>query len=84
MAQAPSTVCAQVAALATEQIEGRLDWGDFLLSLPDGIGDDDRIHELIELLQMEPPIGMVSAPAYADYKQLILGKIAALTSESAI
>lgn len=84
MAQASPSVRAQVASLATDQIEGRLDWGDFLQALPDGIGDDERIHELIELLQDVPPTGLVSDQAYADYKQVILEKITALSSERAI
>lgn len=64
--------------MATDQIEGRLDWGDFLQSLPDDIGDDELIHELIELLQGEPPAGFVSDEACADYKARVVEKIAQL------
>jgi hypothetical protein len=42
MAQALPTVRTQMASLATEVADGRLDWGDFLELLPEGIGDDDK------------------------------------------
>ena len=78
MAQAPTTVRAQVASLAIEVADGRLDWGDFLESLPEGIGEDDKIHELLELLQKQPPPGLVSEETYAEYLKLLREKISAL------
>ena len=39
---------AQVAVLAMKQLEGRLDWDDFLQELREDIRDDELVHELIE------------------------------------
>lgn len=78
MAQASLSVRAQVADLAMQALEGRLDWGDFLHDLPEGIENDALIHELIELLQLQPTHGFVSDEASADYKERVIEKIAQL------
>lgn len=78
MEQASAAVRAQFRALAIDLLEGRLDWGDFLESLPEGIGDDEALHELIGLLEQQPPLGLVSEEAYAAYGMLLREKIAAL------
>jgi hypothetical protein len=45
MAQAPPSVRAQAAVLAMKHLKGRLDWDDFLQELPEGIRDDELVHE---------------------------------------
>jgi len=45
MAQASPSVRAQVAVLAMKQLEGRLDWDDFLQELPEDLRDDELVHE---------------------------------------
>ena len=82
MAQAPQTVRTQVAALASAELEGRLDWGDFLQSLPEDIGEDEVIHELIEVLQSAPPSDLVSADAYGSYKARVRELITQLEGRS--
>lgn len=82
MAQAPQTVRAQVAALASAELEERLDWGDFLQSLPEGIGEDEVIHELIGALQSAPPPELVSTETYESYKARVRELIAQLEGRS--
>jgi Uma2 family endonuclease len=84
MAQASPSVRAQVVSLAMDLTGDRLDWDDFLQLLPEGIGDDAAIHELIELLAMVPSSGMIDDQVTADHKTLILEKIAALGEGRAI
>jgi hypothetical protein len=81
MAQASPSVSAQVAVLAMKQLEGRLDWDDFLQVLPEDIRDDELVHELIELLQLQPPPGFISDEASAKSKERVLEKIGQLTLE---
>jgi hypothetical protein len=78
MAQAPDAVRLEVAALASAALEDRLDWGDFLQSLPDGIGEDELIHELITALGAGPLPGFVSEEAYELYRSHVRGLVAQL------
>jgi Uma2 family endonuclease len=78
MSQTSKTVRAQVASLVVDQFEGRLDWGEFLEALPDEIGDDEEIHELIELLQMCPLPGFASEGTLAEFKARVLEKVSTL------
>ena len=65
-----------------KQLEGRLDWDDFLQEFPEDIRDDELVRDLIELLQLQPPPGFISDEASVKYKERVLEKIGTLTLEA--
>jgi hypothetical protein len=82
MGQASPSVRAQVASLATDVIEGRLSFRDFVMSIPDDAkSEDDLIEELVDLLEHEPKIGRflgVGAEKHKKYMARVHEVIGAL------
>ena len=70
MAQATPSVRAQVASLATDVIEGRLPFRNFVMGIPDDV-EDELIEELIDLLEHEPKAGGFLGMTAQEHKKYV-------------
>lgn len=72
---------AQVVVLAMKQLERSARLGRLPARAPEDFRDDGLVHELIELLQLQPPPGLIADEASAKYKERVLERIGQLTLE---